>query len=114
MLAAKIFLVNYLTNTSFYAIIKPSKESKEDSTMKTYTKYYKVTTHRAHQGIGRSIPITFYIAAENALHASKIAQNMSGVKHSRAIMSCIPITPDEYLEGRKISAYHRYNSSYAR
>lgn len=106
MLAAKLFLVNHLTNTSFYAIIKPSKESKEDSTMKTYTKFYKVTTHRAHQGIGRSIPITFYIAADNALHASKIAQNMPGVKHSRPVMSCVPITMDEYLIGKQISAYH--------
>jgi hypothetical protein len=32
---------------------------------------------------------------------------MPGVKHSKAIMSCIPISLDEYLEGRKLSAYHR-------
>ena len=71
------------------------------------TKYYKVTCHRAHQGRGRSIPISFYITAENALHASRIAQRMAGVKHSRFIMSCVPITAEEYFEGRKISAYHR-------
>lgn len=71
------------------------------------TKYYKVTCHRAHQGRGRSIPISFYIAAENVLHASRIAQRMPGVKHSKTIMSCVPISMEEYLEGRKMSAYHR-------
>lgn len=73
------------------------------------SKYYKVTAHRGHVGVGRSVPITFYIVAQNALHASRIAQRMAGVKHSRSVMSCIPITMDEYLEGRKISAYHRYD-----
>lgn len=71
------------------------------------TKYYKVTCHRAHQGRGRSIPISFYIAAENVLHASRIAQRMPGVKHSKSILSCVPISIDEYMEGRKMSAYHR-------
>lgn len=71
------------------------------------TKYYKVTCHRGHQGRGRSIPISFYIAAENVLHASRIAKRMPGVKHSKAIMSCVPISVDEYMEGRKLSAYHR-------
>ena len=71
------------------------------------TKYYKVTCHRAHQGRGRSIPISFYIIAENVLHASRIAQRMPGVKHRRMVMSCVPITAEEYIEGRKRSAYHR-------
>ena len=71
------------------------------------TKYYKVTCHRGHQGRGRSIPISFYIAAENVLHASRIAQRMPGVKHSKTIMSCVPITYEEYAEGRRMSAYHR-------
>ena len=73
-------------------------------------KYYKVTTYRGHVGVGRSVSITFYIAAQNALHASRIAQRMGGVKHSKPIMSCVPITMEEYLEGRKISAYHRYDN----
>lgn len=73
------------------------------------SKYYKVTAHRGHVGVGRSVLITFYIVAQNALHASRIAQRMAGVKHSRSVMSCVPITMDEYLEGRKISAYHRYD-----
>lgn len=71
-------------------------------------KYYKVTTYRAHVGIGKTVDITFYIAAQNALHASRIAQRMSGVKHSRCVMSCVPISMEEYIEGRKVSAYHRY------
>lgn len=71
-------------------------------------KYYRVTTHRAHQGRGRSSTITFYIAAKNALHASNIARRMGGVKHSKMVLSCVPITAGEYLEGRKVSAYHRF------
>lgn len=70
-------------------------------------KYYKVVAHRAHQGCGRTTPITFYIQADNAIKASSIAQSRPGVKHSRPIISCIPITVSEYLEGRKISAYQR-------
>lgn len=70
-------------------------------------KYYRVITHRAHQGRGRSAVITFYIAAQNAVHATRIAQNMPGVKHSRMVMSCVPCTIEEYMEGRKISAYKR-------
>ena len=72
-------------------------------------KYYKVTTYRAHVGVGKSVSITFYIAAQNALHASRIAQRMTGVKHSRCVMSCVPITMEEFIEGRKISAYHTHD-----
>ena len=75
----------------------------------TQQKYYKVTTYRAHVGIGKTVDITFYIAAQNAAHASRIAQRMPGVKHRRCVMSCVPITAEEYLEGRKRSAYHRYD-----
>lgn len=70
-------------------------------------KYYKVTCHRAHQGRGRSVPISFYIVAENVIHASRIAQRMPGVKHSKSIMSCVPISYEEYMEGRNSSAYYR-------
>lgn len=70
-------------------------------------KYYKVSTYRAHQGSGRTVPIIFYIQADNAIQASVIAQQMGGVKHSRPVMSCIPITAAEYYEGRKVSAYKR-------
>lgn len=75
--------------------------------MESRNKYYRVTTYRAHQGRGKSIPITFYIAATNCAQATRIAQRMPGVKHSRMIMSCVPITIEEYMEGRKVSAYHR-------
>ena len=77
-------------------------------------RYYKVVTHRGHQGCGRTTPITFYIQADNAIKASNIAQRMSGVKHGKVVMSCVPITIEEYIEGRKISAYHRYDSIYIR
>ena len=75
----------------------------------TQQKYFKVTTYRAHVGVGKTVSITFYITAQNALHASRIAQRMPGVKHSRCVMSCVPITMDEFLEGRKISAYHTHD-----
>ena len=75
--------------------------------MKLGQKYYRVTTHRAHQGRGRSSSITFYIAAKDALHASNIARRMPGVKHSRGVMSCIAISAEEYMQGRQQSAYHR-------
>lgn len=71
-------------------------------------KYYRVIAHRAHQGTKRSVPITFYIAAENAYHASTIARNMPGIKHHRSVMSCVPISSKEYYEGRKVSAYKRF------
>ena len=70
-------------------------------------RYYKVSAKRGHQGCGRTTPITFYIQADNAIKASSIAQSMAGTKHSKGIMSCVPITVSEYLEGRKISAYQR-------
>ena len=70
-------------------------------------KYYKVTTYQGHHGRGRAMPITFYIAAENAVHASRIAQGMPGVQHSKVPMACVPITIDEYMLGRQTSAYRR-------
>lgn len=71
-------------------------------------RYYKVTTLRGHMGYGNSVPITFYIQAANALDASAKAQRMAGVKHTKPIMSCIPITLSEYVEGRKVSAYYAH------
>ena len=48
-------------------------------------KYYKVVAHRAHQGCGRTTPITFYIQADNAIKASSIAQSMAGVTVARLL-----------------------------
>lgn len=70
-------------------------------------KYYRVSCHYGHQGSGRSVPITFYISANNALEASLKARRMSGVKHTKPVMSCVSISAEEYWEGRKISAYRR-------
>ena len=69
--------------------------------------FYKVTCHRGHQGKGRSIPISFYLEARDVFHASGMARRMPGVKHRRSVISCIPITEEEYYEGRKVSAYYR-------
>lgn len=70
-------------------------------------KYYKVVVLQGHHGRGRAMPMTFYVAAENAVHASRIAQKMPGVQHSKIPMSCVPISVDEYLLGRQMSAYRR-------
>lgn len=71
-------------------------------------KHYKVTVMKAHLGRGRNQYITFFIRAESALKASEIAKNFPGVKHSKPVMCCVPITLAEYVEGRKISAYKNY------
>ena len=68
--------------------------------------YYKVSTLRGHQGRGRFVDITFYVIAKDALHAMNIAKKKPGVKHSRMVISCKQITAQEYIEGRKFSAYH--------
>lgn len=75
-------------------------------------KYYKVIVPHGHYGINRYREITFYFYAKDAIHASKLAQRMPGVKHSRMVFSCIPITKEEYLVGRKQSAYHREGFQY--
>jgi hypothetical protein len=70
-------------------------------------KYYKVIVHRAHQGGKRAASLTLYLIAENALYACEAAKKFPGVKHSKAALSCCPITLEEYEEGRQISAYQR-------
>lgn len=70
-------------------------------------KFYKVICHRAHQGRGRSVPISFYFQADNAVDASIQARKMAGVKHTKSIISCVPVDYEEYAEGRKVSAYAR-------
>lgn len=71
-------------------------------------KFYRVAAWRGHQGYGRHVPITFYIAANSALEASEKAQAMSGVKHTRPVISCVPISFSEYCEGKKCSAYYAH------
>lgn len=71
-------------------------------------KHYKVTVQKAHLGRGKNNPITFFIRAESALQASEIAKRFPGVKHSKPVMYCVPITLEEYIEGRKVSAYKNY------
>ncbi len=77
-------------------------------------KYYKVTCHRGHCGIGHSTEITFAIKAENLLEAMDRAKRMPSVKHTRAIIQGKEISELEYNEYRKMSAYERYNQNYYR
>lgn len=77
-------------------------------------KFYKVTCHRGHCGIGHSTEITFAIEAANLLEAMDKAKRMPSVKHTRAIIQGREITQEEYVEYRKMSAYERYNQNYHR
>lgn len=70
-------------------------------------KFYMITCHRGHAGRGKSTEIKFAIAAENMIHACKIAQKMPSVKHTRIIAYGVEITEAEFSEYRKISAYKR-------
>lgn len=72
-------------------------------------KFYMITCHRGHSGCGKGTDIKFAIAAENMIHACKIAQKMPSVKHSKIVAYGIEIAEAEFLEYRKISAYERCN-----
>lgn len=71
-------------------------------------KFYMITCTRGHIGNGKSTEIKFAIAAENMIHACKIAQKMPSVKHTRMVAYGIEITETEFLQYRKTSAYERY------
>lgn len=70
-------------------------------------KFYSITCHRGHCGIGRSSEITFVFQTNNLLDAMDSAKRMPGVKHTRMIISAKEITEQEYYRYRKISAYDR-------
>lgn len=72
-------------------------------------KYYLITCHRGHCGIGHSTEITFAIAAKNLLSAMDKAKKMPSVKHTRMICNGREITEAQYKEYRKVSAYARFN-----
>ena len=74
---------------------------------KAEIRFYKVCTTRGHLGAGRGAEITFYIAAPDVMTAINKAQKMPAVKHSKFAVSAKEITKDEYMEGRKVSAYER-------
>lgn len=73
----------------------------------TTIKYYSVTCHRGHCGIGHSSEITFAFEAANLLAAMDMAKRMPGVKHTRMVIGAKEITEEEYLGYRQISAYDR-------
>lgn len=72
-------------------------------------RYFLVTCHRGHCGIGRSTEITFAIEARNLLEAMDKAKRMPSVKHTRMIIQGKEIERKEYEAYRKISAYERYS-----
>lgn len=72
-------------------------------------KFFKIRCTRGHMGTGRTVDITFAIAAHNLLEAQDKAKRMPSVKHSRGILYGKEITYTEYMEFRKVSAYDRMN-----
>ena len=75
-------------------------------------RFFLVTCHRGHCGIGRSTEITFAIQARNLIEATDLARKMPSVKHTRGIIFGKEITKAIYLEYRQQSAYKRYNQNY--
>lgn len=71
-------------------------------------KFYMITCVRGHAGNGKSTDIKFAIAAENLVHACKIAQKMPSVKHTRMIAHGHEISEQEFNDYRTISAYRRF------
>ena len=68
-------------------------------------KFYLVTCHRGHCGVGHSTEITFAFRARNLLEAMDKARKMPSVKHTRMIISGHEITEQEYNQRRQRSAY---------
>lgn len=70
-------------------------------------KYYKIEAKCGHVGTGNYRIITFFIEAKDYRQAMNHVLNMPSVKHdsNTAIQSLKPIRYEDYLEGRKTSAY---------
>lgn len=75
--------------------------------MQNTKKFFKVQAERGHIGAGGEVDITFYFEADNAYDAMCQARKMPGVKHHKMPNKIEEITEEEYLEGRKQSAYHK-------
>lgn len=71
-------------------------------------KYYLVSCHRGHCGIGHSTDIQFAISAQNILEACDKAKRMPSVKHTRMVISAKEITFEEFQSRRKASAYDKF------
>ena len=73
-------------------------------------KYFKVRCKFGHCGSGYYRDITFYIKAMTAYDAMMYAKQMPGVKHNNpgAVGSLVTITKEEYIKGRKESAYKNF------
>lgn len=71
-------------------------------------KYYLVSCHRGHCGIGRSTDIQFAISANNILEACDRAKKMPSVKHTRMVISAKEITFEEFQIKKKVNAYDRF------
>lgn len=70
-------------------------------------KYYKVTVLAGHVGAGKSRDLILYIKAPDIITATEQAKKMPAVKHDKSVQYAEEITKEEYLEGRKTSAYNK-------
>lgn len=69
-------------------------------------RYFAVTCKHGHHGNRKYFPITFVFDAEDAISAMDRGKKMPGVKHDAPILECREISYSEYIERRKMSAYH--------
>ena len=72
-------------------------------------KYYKVKVLGGHMGGGNIRELIFYIKADSIMDATDKARKMPGVKHdgNQTVQRAEEISKQEYVEGRKTSAYDR-------
>ena len=70
-------------------------------------RYYEVTCKHGHHGARNYCPITFAVAANDALSACDFARAMPGVKHDQTVIKCREISFESYAKLRKKSAYER-------
>ena len=70
-------------------------------------RYFLITCHRGHCGMGHSSSITFAFEARNLIDAMDMGKRMPSVKHTRMIMNGKEISKEEYTEYRKVNAYER-------
>lgn len=68
-------------------------------------KFFKVTCKCGHVGVKYFIRISFPVTATNGKSAATLARYIPRVKHDHkdAILSCVEITFDEYLELKRIN-----------
>lgn len=74
------------------------------------TRYFKVVTKCGHVGRKHYVPVAFAVQAESGKEAARIARFLPRVKHNHrdAILDCVEITYDDFLELNRINSEDGY------